>query len=112
LGFPFGLNTKDNSGFPYPLIKKATFSGSAIENGIHIMLLDGHNNPGFSGGPVIFIDRYTTSKNKWFISGVISAYVNQKNQMITPFGTMNYDENAGVIIVIGAKHIISIIERK
>ncbi|HET9055322.1 MAG TPA: serine protease [Chitinophagaceae bacterium] len=116
LGFPFGLNTKDNSGlnsgFPYPLIKKVTFSGGVVEKGIYIIFLDGHNNPGFSGGPVIFIDRYSTSENKWFISGVISAYVNQKIQMVTPFGTMNYDENSGIIISIHAKHIITIIERK
>ncbi|MBK7307817.1 MAG: trypsin-like peptidase domain-containing protein [Chitinophagaceae bacterium] len=116
LGYPFGLQTKDkngfNKGFPFPLVKKFVFSGAAIEKGVSFLLLDGHNNPGFSGGPVIFIDRATKDKNRWFIGGVISSYVNQKNQMITPVGLLNYTENSGIIIAISASHIINIINSK
>jgi len=116
LGFPFGLKNDDlgkvNYGFPFPLVKKVTFSGAIIKNGISILLLDGHNNPGFSGGPVVFMDRFSTPKNKWFIAGVVSAYVNQNKQMITPLGVLNYDENSGIIIAISSTHIISIINRK
>ena len=53
LGYPFGLSTdgsKINYGLPLPLVKKAILSGMG-ENGL--MYLDGHNNPGFSGGPVV-----------------------------------------------------------
>jgi S1-C subfamily serine protease len=53
LGFPYGVLSEvilGEAGHPLPLVKKAilsTFAGS-------VYLLDGHNNPGFSGGPVIF----------------------------------------------------------
>ncbi len=51
LGFPYGLETKGNvnSDFPLPLVKRATLS--SVQAG-EPMLLDGHNNFGFSGGPV------------------------------------------------------------
>ena len=54
LGFPYGLSmevkTDLNAGFPLPLVKKAAVSALGLEDGP--ILLDGHNNVGFSGGPV------------------------------------------------------------
>jgi S1-C subfamily serine protease len=53
LGFPYGVLSEvifGEAGHPLPLVKKAilsTFAGN-------VYLLDGHNNPGFSGGPLIF----------------------------------------------------------
>lgn len=115
LGFPYGLGNLDkgniNQGFPIPLVKKAVYSGSVNENNKVIMFLDGHNNPGFSGGPVLFKDRFKGGDNKWHLMGVISAYVNQKNELITPFGKMNYTENSGIIIAYGKGHIIEIIDK-
>lgn len=114
LGFPFGMNTKDNNnlhdGFPFPLVKKCVYSGIYFEDGLLIFLLDGNNNPGFSGGPVFFKDREKSS-TRYYLLSVISAYVNQKNQMITPFGTFDYTENSGIIISYGAKHIKEILEQ-
>jgi len=114
MGFPYGLSTSDaggiNSGFPFPLMKKAVYSGSSTENEIFIILLDGHNNPGFSGGPVLFKDRFKSGDNKFHLVGVVSAYVNQQNELVTPFGTMKYSENSGIIISYGKKHIDKIIE--
>lgn len=55
LGFPLGLfggAYLEPLGHPLPLVKKALVSG--IWNGATQLLLDGHNNPGFSGGPVVF----------------------------------------------------------
>ena len=49
-------------------------------NDIYVLLLDGHNNPGFSGGPVLFKDRLKSGDNKYHLIGVISAYVNQKKR--------------------------------
>lgn len=53
LGFPYGVLSQvvfGETGYPLPLVKKAIISSFAGD----ILLLDGHNNPGFSGGPVIF----------------------------------------------------------
>ena len=74
LGFPYDfVNNLDNlPGLerPIPFVKKACLSG--FEAG-KIMLLDGHNNPGFSGGPICFkkISPQTTTMS---IAGVISGY--------------------------------------
>lgn len=71
LGYPYGLHTSVdmNEGYRVALVKGALFSGEvefdrqfphkpfspADAEGIHeTFLLDGHNNPGFSGGPVVF----------------------------------------------------------
>ena len=55
IGFPYGIASEIgelNRNFPLPFVKKATFSASTPK--LDILFLDGHNNPGFSGGPVVF----------------------------------------------------------
>ncbi len=115
LGFPYGLSSMDkeniNAGFPFPLVKKAVFSGTTTNNGIQTFFLDGHNNPGFSGGPVLFKDRFKNGDNKYHLIAIISAYINQENELITPFGKLKYKENSGIIIAIGKKQIDEIIEK-
>lgn len=57
LGFPYGLkqnNPTINCGFPLPLVKGGIVSAFTQFNGAEAILLDGHNNSGFSGGPVVF----------------------------------------------------------
>ena len=74
LGFPYDYrnNLGDLPGLdrPIPFVKKACVSG--FESG-KVMLLDGHNNPGFSGGPVCF-KRLSTQTNTMSIAGIISGY--------------------------------------
>lgn len=115
LGFPLGLKTfsdRDTGfgrGFPIPLIKKCTFSGVISEDGVTTYFLDGHNNPGFSGGPVLFKNRNKLGDTDFHLLGVISAYINQRNQVVTPSGTVDYAENSGIIIVYAASHISEIL---
>ncbi len=58
LGFPYSLSGdvgELNREFPLPLVKKAIVSMMLPgENGLESLYLDGHGNPGFSGGPVVF----------------------------------------------------------
>jgi len=58
LGFPYNydslLQQSPFGNTPIPFVKKACMS-AIIKSGEDILLLlDGHNNPGFSGGPVCF----------------------------------------------------------
>lgn len=114
LGFPYNLKTDDkenkNNGFPFPLVKKGVLSGLIFENNISILLLDGHNNPGFSGGPVFFKNRFNDEDELYHLVGVISAYQAQINELITPLGTFQYSENSGIIIALGQRHIYEIIQ--
>lgn len=102
-GFPYGIFSSDlgkiNNGFPFPLIKKAISSGVYHEKNYHISILDGHNNPGFSGGPVIFKNRIKDKGDvEWRLDSVIAAYIPQNNKLLTPFGEIDYNENSGLII--------------
>ena len=54
LGFPYRLGTQSTVSYQIPIIKKAILSGRINEGGALKFLFDGQNNPGFSGGPVVF----------------------------------------------------------
>jgi len=58
-GFPYGLFTSGvniNDLYPIAFVKKGIMSASANEKGAITIYLDGHNNPGFSGGPIVYRD--------------------------------------------------------
>lgn len=114
LGFPYGFKTSDkdkvNLGYPFPMIKKATFSGVELISGnISVLYFDGMNNPGFSGGPILMPDRFETKRLQ--IAGVISAYYPQNNETKTPFGTIKYSENSGIIIAFAAEQIYEVLAK-
>lgn len=109
LGFPYGLFTApgERTSYPTPFVKKAVFSAIDISEDFGgILYLDGHNNPGFSGGPVAFFDY---SKKKAYIVGVISGYIPQNGLIETPFGDWNYKENSGIVMAYCIEHALQII---
>ena len=102
LGFPFGMSTDIgdlNLNFPLPFVKKAILSAFGKDEGL--VLLDGHNNPGFSGGPVVAGGSAVDGSGVGII-GVISGYRadrqavrdSSKNE-----GPYTYDMNTGIIHV-------------
>lgn len=111
LGFPYfgGAVTYEaldfNEGFPVPLIKKcilSSVSGTKI-------YLDGHNNPGFSGGPVSF---WNYSEKRQMIAGVISGYLNQWGK-VHQFETATenrYGENSGIGVAYNIKHAVNLMK--
>jgi hypothetical protein len=96
LGFPYGVLSQvifGDDGNPLPLVKKAVFSSFAG----NAYLLDGHNNPGFSGAPVIF------SRNEGpptCVGAVISGYRFSPEPVFFDEAatTITYRENTGIII--------------
>lgn len=99
LGFPYFQSLirykpeEINNGLPIPFMKKATLSffGSKEDP---IFYLDGHNNLGFSGGPVVIFD-HELKKNK--IVGIISGYLNHKGKIVTEKSeNLFYNENSGI----------------
>jgi len=111
LGFPFQLKGESgdlNNFYPFPFVKKAVFS--AIQKGGNnemIYYFDGHNNPGFSGGPIVF---KKNGSNNFQVCGVVRGYVPQKGTMDTPLGKASYTENSGIIVSYCIKHLNEIIE--
>lgn len=103
IGFPFGMKMdaiEKTGGFPVPFAKKAIVAGmGGYESGKSIVYLDGHNNEGFSGGPIVRIVVNGNGQKKTQIFGVVQGYINGKEK----------DFNSGIIVGWGSKHIIEII---
>ncbi|MEK6977238.1 MAG: hypothetical protein AABX40_02405, partial [Candidatus Hydrothermarchaeota archaeon] len=115
LGYPYGLSTdvgpELNADFPLPLVKKAIVSSVVFrDNRLEYLLLDGHNNPGFSGGPVYYTPPGKPQEHR--VAGVISGYryewepvyLKQKESSLT------YKYNTGIIIAVGIRIVLDIID--
>lgn len=79
LGFPHGLKSEAgeiNRLFPLPLVKKGCLASLPFPLGLEdvgrYMWIDGNNNPGFSGGPVIF---KASGDNNFRVCGVVHGYM-------------------------------------
>ena len=111
LGFPFQLKGEAgdiNNSFPFPFVKKAVFS--AIQKGPKnemIYYFDGQNNPGFSGGPIVF---KKNGSNEFRVCAIVRGYVQQKGTLDTPYGKASYMENSGIIVSYNVKHLKEIVE--
>ena len=101
LGFPYGLANDAgelNRNFPLPLVKKGIVSavGSRDDNTV---ILDGHNNFGFSGGPVVchIADR----NNELTVIGVVSGYRSDSMSVLHngKETELTYQYNTGLVIV-------------
>ena len=72
-GFPYGLRMESedlNAGSPLCLVKHGIVSAGWLE-GRHQLIIDGHNNVGFSGGPVVFAE---PGAKDYKVGGVISGF--------------------------------------
>jgi len=108
LGFPYGVLSEvifAGPGHPLPLVKKALFSAFAGD----VYLLDGHNNPGFSGGPVIFGPSGVTPQN---IAAIVSGYRFHPESI--HFGDaeteLTYRQNTGIMISYKIEIALAMIE--
>lgn len=111
LGFPFGLQSDIatlNSDFPIPFIKKGILSNFLLEKPKKILLIDGLNNPGFSGGPVVYFHQQTQS---FQLAGIISGYrfeianaMHQNKEIDIQIKT-----NTGIIISYGIEAALELI---
>lgn len=112
LGFPYDITPKGgtfNNGYPCPFIKKAILSSIFKENDKEIVFLDGHNNPGFSGGPIVYKVHNQTS---FQICGVISGYRAQNQPTYISGSPTNiyFQENTGIILGYGINQAIKVIQ--
>lgn len=114
LGFPYGLNTnmgEPNRNFPIPFVKKAILS--AMDTKLDLLYLDGHNNPGFSGGPVVFSQGQDPA-NAFSVAGVISGYRASTQPVVSRAGEPTPFEaqyNTGIICAYGIKHVLHLIDQ-
>jgi len=110
LGFPYGYIGRylfGSSGYPLPFVKRATvslFDGSEF-------LLDGHNNPGFSGGPVVFRE---PGQQELHVAAVVSGYryVDEPVYAGTDQLPLSYRYNTGIIVTYAIDAALDLIAAK
>jgi hypothetical protein len=108
LGFPLGNLGTEVFGIKYPLLKKAIISGWVKYNGIDVLLLDGHNNLGFSGGPVVAYDEVSKQMR---IVGVISGYLPEPINIKQKNSTASIEENSGIIVCYDRRYMAEIFKK-
>lgn len=141
VGYPYGLFTDAkavNGPFPMAFVKRATFSASKNDGGVMLDFFDGHNNGGFSGGPVVFRD-FRHSDYVLNVASVVSGYAAEympvllkkeikesditpddirKNRVIKDKGKVYrledtddvVPENTGIVQAYSIKHAVDIIK--
>lgn len=112
LGFPYDfdmhLKSLPDSKTPVPFIKKACLSGALNEHSI--LVLDGQNNKGFSGGPVCFKNIQTGEKSMQ-IAGVISGYYFEKKNVLDRSGNVTQfylEDNTGIVKAYDIKEAVTV----
>lgn len=85
-GFPYGLSSNIanvNGLYPIAFMKKGIMSASRKLREAVVIFVDGHNNPGFSGGPVVFRD--LTQRDLMFkVLGVVSGFHPEYTPVLQP----------------------------
>ena len=93
LGFPFGFVgglERLNRDFPAPFVKGGIYS--ATDETCSVIYIDGHNNPGFSGGPVVFVPSGRPS-NEFRVAGVVASYPTQLQPIVDKSGAIITGKN-------------------
>jgi S1-C subfamily serine protease len=121
LGFPYGLYTSfAKQKQAVALVKHGYISASVSCAAIYpnasqdegLMLLDGLNNPGFSGGPVVAPD-VSAPNHAFKLVGVISGYKSENVQLnVNGQATANASvaTNTGIILVVPIQRVVEIIK--
>ncbi|MBI3769814.1 MAG: trypsin-like peptidase domain-containing protein [Deltaproteobacteria bacterium] len=112
LGFPYGLSMDAknlNAGFPLPFVKRGIVAAFvAVDGGAQIIVVDGLNNSGFSGGPVVYQD---VSTRELKVAGVVSSYRFQEDKVFEggKETTFSVRSNTGLLIAYGIKKALEVI---
>ena len=115
LGYPIlngrYLETKNGQN-RFPLIKHAYLSGWTFFGNVRVFLLDGINNPGFSGSPAICFDK---KKQQWVLFGVVSGYLNYSsdlnNQTRKRKKRLSINQNTGITYIYDVGYIFEILNQ-
>ena len=122
LGFPFGWDgggEQINRDFPIPFVKAGIVS-SIIFGDPSRIYVDGHNNKGFSGGPLVFLPN-SRQGAEFQVAGVVANYPTPIVEPVVdsvgdPILGSNsqpiayFKENQGFVVAIGIRHVTDLID--
>lgn len=123
LGYPYGLSTAGSSAPAPPGFGEIPFLKSGIVSALddrdpeaNVIYVDGHNNPGFSGGPIVF---WHSASRRFRVAGVVRGYRNEilpvlkRKHLNNPEAPAHNDlytrANSGIVIGYDVRHIIDAI---
>jgi hypothetical protein len=106
-GFPLTNLGTDFPEIKLPLVKGAIVSGIIKYDNADMIVLDGHNNKGFSGGPAV---AYDTSMKKMCVIGVISGFLRESRNTQYKGESLPFDENSGIILCYYRDYIEEVIK--
>jgi len=98
-----------------PAVRRGIVSQRAVFDGVIAWIIDGHNLPGFSGGPLVFASRGGTGST-WHVLGVVSAYVQHRIAVEIAGGAvpgntgLTVPTNSGLVVVYDIKHAMDAID--
>ena len=115
IGYPFGLGSSNLTvngvkGTSLPFMKRGSMSAiDGTNSDAVVYYIDGFNNPGFSGGPIVFWD-FTT--HKYEILGVVKGYKQDTAKTIVNEQEVDVPVlvNSGILVAYGIKYAIDAIE--
>jgi Trypsin-like peptidase domain len=120
LGFPFTMRGEGsylNAGFPIALVKSGICAGLVGGQQYMRIIVDALNNPGFSGGPIVFRDEWS---GKLKVAGVISGFRYQVDTVYkcvdsplvdTVATDLIFKSNTGLVIGTDIKSAMDIIRK-
>jgi S1-C subfamily serine protease len=111
LGYPYGLHTLFGAEY-IPFIKKGVLSAiDSTDPTASVVYIDGFNNEGFSGGPVVFFD---AQKKTWKIIGVVQGYLPEaaKMQIKKEMVDTRTLVNSGILVAYNIKHVLETLEQE
>lgn len=98
-----------------PAVRRGIVSQRASIDGVTAWIIDGHNLPGFSGGPLVFAAGGGIGST-WHVLGVISGYWQHRIDVEIAGAAaqgnlgLRVPTNAGIVIVYDIKHATDAIE--
>ena len=98
-----------------PAVRRGIVSQRASVDGVTAWIIDGHNLPGFSGGPLVFAEAGGVGST-WHVLGVISGYWQHRIDVEIAGAAsqgnlgLTVPTNAGIVIVYDIKHATDAIE--
>jgi S1-C subfamily serine protease len=109
IGYPYGIGS-NIPGHAFPFLKRGTMSAVDSSNKSAIVYyIDGFNNPGFSGGPIVFWD---FSLHKYEILGVVQGYKEEAAKTIVNGHQVDtaYLVNSGILVSYSIVHAMEAIK--
>jgi S1-C subfamily serine protease len=112
LGYPWGLGSHATNGSEIPFIKRGTMSAIDGSNPqAPVIYIDGFNNPGFSGGPIVYWD---FKAHAYRVLGVVQGYKEEAAKMMVNgrLADTKLLVNSGILIGYSIRHVMEAIEGK